>query len=156
MSTTPTTPTMSTTSNLETLDEQYEETRLIIEELLDDGSDPEGLYSIEHHFASDNFEDLEKVAVEAYKLSYDVTDAEELELDDGSIIFCCDAVREMPLDPELINQQVAQLLALADRCDVTYDGWGTYFVDPNGDDESDDYDEDGEYQDDDGEEQIRH
>lgn len=137
-------------SNREILAEQYEETRLIIEELLDDGSDPEGLYSIEHHLASDNFEDLEKAAVEAYKLSYDVTDAEELELDDGSVIFCCDAVREMPLDPELINEQVAQLVELADRCDVTYDGWGTYFVDPNEEDDGD-YDEEEE----DGEE-TRH
>lgn len=31
------------------LDAQYEETRLIIEELLEDGSDPDALYAIEHH-----------------------------------------------------------------------------------------------------------
>lgn len=140
-------------SNREILAEQYEETRLIIEELLDDGSDPEALYSIEHHFASDNFEDLEKAAVEAYKLSYEVTDAEELELDDGSVIFCCDAIREMPLDPDLINEQVTQLIELADRCDVTYDGWGTYFVDPNGDDE--DYEDEDDY-DEEPEEETRH
>lgn len=133
-------------SNRDILEEQYEETRLIIEELLNDGSDPEALYSIEHHFASDNFEDLEKAAVEAYKLSYDVTDPEELELDDGSTIFCCDAIREVPLDEELINEQVNQLVDIADRCDVTYDGWGTYYVDPDGEDEEyDDEEEETDY-----------
>ena len=35
----------------ELLEEQREETRLIIEELLDDGSDPEALYTIEHHLS---------------------------------------------------------------------------------------------------------
>ncbi len=33
----------------EQLEEQREETRLIIEELLEDGSDPDALYTIEHH-----------------------------------------------------------------------------------------------------------
>ena len=33
------------------LAEQREETRLIIEELLEDGSDPDALYAIEHHIA---------------------------------------------------------------------------------------------------------
>lgn len=132
-------------SNRDILEEQYEETRLIIEELLNDGSDPETLYSIEHHFASDNFEDLEKAAVEAYKLSYDVTDPEELELDDGSVIFCCDVIREVPLDEELINEQVNQLVEIADRCDVTYDGWGTYYVDPDGEDEDYDDEEEEDY-----------
>jgi regulator of RNase E activity RraB len=139
-------------SNREILAEQYEETRLIIEELLEDGSDPEAFYSIEHHFASDNFEDLEKAAVAAYKLSYDVSDAEELELDDGSVIFCCDAIREMPLDADLINEQVEQLVELADLCNVTYDGWGTYFVDPNGEDDEEYDDDDG----DDDQQEVRH
>jgi regulator of RNase E activity RraB len=34
------------------LEEQRDETRLIIEELLEDGSDPEALYTIEHHFSA--------------------------------------------------------------------------------------------------------
>ncbi|STK95204.1 RNase E inhibitor protein [Escherichia coli] len=36
-------------ANPEQLEEQREETRLIIEELLEDGSDPDALYTIEHH-----------------------------------------------------------------------------------------------------------
>ena len=46
------------------LAEQREETRLIIEELLEDGSDPDALYAIEHHISCENFETLEKAAVE--------------------------------------------------------------------------------------------
>ena len=41
------------------LEEQREETRLIIEELLDDGSDPDALYTIEHHLSCDSFDALE-------------------------------------------------------------------------------------------------
>ena len=37
-----------------------EETRLIIEELLEDGSDPDALYTIEHHLPRDDFGNPEK------------------------------------------------------------------------------------------------
>ena len=50
------------------LEEQREETRLIIEELLEDGSDPDALYTIEHHLSCNNFDSLEKAAVDAFKL----------------------------------------------------------------------------------------
>lgn len=53
-------------ANPEHTEEQREETRLIIEELLEDGSDPDALYTIEHHLSADDFETLEKVAVEAF------------------------------------------------------------------------------------------
>ncbi|VFS70558.1 Regulator of ribonuclease activity B [Kluyvera cryocrescens] len=43
-------------ANPEHLEEQREETRLIIEELLEDGSDPDALYTIEHHLSADDFE----------------------------------------------------------------------------------------------------
>ena len=66
-------------ANPELLEEQREETRLIIEELLEDGSDPDALYTIEHHFSADDFDALEKMAVEAFKLGYEVTEPEELE-----------------------------------------------------------------------------
>ncbi|MFW5389395.1 ribonuclease E inhibitor RraB, partial [Yersinia sp. 2542 StPb PI] len=73
-------------ANREMLDEQRDETRLIIEELLDDGSDPDALYTIEHHLSAEKFDVLEKAAVEAFKLGYEVTDAEELEVEDGSLV----------------------------------------------------------------------
>ena len=73
-------------ANPEQLEEQREETRLIIEELLEDGSDPDALYTIEHHLSADDLETLEKAAVEAFKLGYEVTDPEELEVEDGDIV----------------------------------------------------------------------
>src|SRR5471030_1433482 len=123
------------------LEEQRDETRLIIEELLEDGSDPEALYTIEYHFSAENFDLLEKSTVEAFKMGYEVTDAEELEVEDGSVLVCCDAVSEMALNADLIDTQVEQLFALAERLGVNYDGWGTYFEDGE-DDEDDDEDED--------------
>lgn len=137
-------------ANRELLEEQREETRLIIEELLDDGSDPDALYTIEHHFSAEKFEVLEKVAVEAFKLGYEVTDAEELEVEDGVLLMCCDAISEVALNAELIDAQVEQLLALAARHGVNYDGWGTYFEDPDGEGEEDGDDEDFYDEDDDG------
>ncbi|MCX9458631.1 ribonuclease E inhibitor RraB, partial [Vibrio cholerae] len=99
----------------EFLEAQQEETRLIIDELLEDGSDPDALYTIEHHLSAERFEELEKAAVEAFKLSYEVTDAEELEVEDGSVLVCCDVVSEIPLKAELIDAQVEQLVKLAEK-----------------------------------------
>lgn len=138
-------------ANPELLEEQREETRLIIEELLEDGSDPDALYTIEHHFSADDFETLEKVAVEAFKLGYEVTDPEELEVEEGETVICCDVLSECALNAELIDAQVEQLLNLAEKYEVDYDGWGTYYEDPNGEGEEDD--EDYVDDDDDG---IRH
>jgi regulator of RNase E activity RraB len=127
-------------ANREMLDEQRDETRLIIEELLEDGSDPDALYTIEHHLSAEKFEVLEKAAVEAFKLGYEVTDAEELEVEDGSLVMCCDVISEVALNAEIIDAQVEQLIALAETCGVNYDGWGTYYEDPNAED-----DEDGDF-----------
>ncbi|EOC3070280.1 ribonuclease E inhibitor RraB [Cronobacter malonaticus] len=133
-------------ANPELLEEQREETRLIIEELLEDGSDPDALYTIEHHFSADDFDTLEKLAVEVFKLGYEVTDPEELELEEGGeTVICCDALSECALNAELIDAQVEQLMNLAEKFNVEYDGWGTYFEDPDGeeDDEGMDEDDDG-------------
>ncbi len=116
-------------ANREILDEQREETRLIIEELLEDGSDPDALYTIEHHLSAEKFDLLNNAAVEAFKLGYEVTDAEELEVEEGPIMMCCDVIKEAALNPELIDAQVEQLVMLAERCGVNYDGWGTYYED---------------------------
>ncbi|APG16266.1 ribonuclease E inhibitor B [Kosakonia radicincitans DSM 16656] len=131
-------------ANPEHLEEQREETRLIIEELLEDGSDPEALYTIEHHLSADDFETLEKAAVEAFKLGYEVTEPEELELDEGEVVICCDVLSECALNAELIDTQVEQLINLAEKIGVEYDGWGTYYEDPDGEEG-----EDGEEGDDD-------
>ncbi|MBD8164757.1 ribonuclease E inhibitor RraB [Erwinia persicina] len=126
------------------LEEQREETRLIIEELLDDGSDPDALYTIEHHFSCDSFDALEKAAVEAFKLGYEVTEPEELDLEDGTKVMCCDILSEGALNAELIDAQVEQLIDVAAKFNVDYDGWGTYFEDPDAQDEDDEDGEEGE------------
>jgi len=128
------------------LEEQREETRQIIEELLEDGSDPDALYTIEHHFSCDSFDALEKAAVEAFKLGYEVTEPEELELEDGTTVMCCDILSEGALNADLIDKQVEQLVDVAGKFNVDYDGWGTYFEDPDAqdDDEEDDENDDNE------------
>lgn len=132
----------------EQLAEQYDETRLIIEELLDDGSDPDALYTIEHHVASNDFTSLEQFTIEAFKLGFEVTDAEEMNLDDGSLIFCCDIISESALEPELIDRQVEQLITICHRFNVIYDGWGTYFEGDDNDAEDDnmEYDDYDDYE----------
>lgn len=113
---------------------EQQETENIVEELLADGSDPDALYLIEHHISSTNFDILEKVAVEAFKLGYEATDPEEFADENGDGLLCFDIVSEVPLDTEIINKQIAQLIELAAKFNVNYDGWGTYF---EGDDEED-------------------
>lgn len=141
-------------ANPELLEEQREETRLIIEELLDDGSDPDALYTIEHHFSADDFETLEKLAVEVFKLGYEVTDAEELEVEEGDTVICCDALSECALNAELIDAQVEQLMNVAEKYGVEYDGWGTYFEDgEDGEDGEEGEDDDYVDEDDNG---VRH
>jgi hypothetical protein len=47
-------------------------------------------------------------------------------------VICCDILSECALNAELIDAQVEQLMTLAEKFDVEYDGWGTYYEDPNG------------------------
>ncbi|OCG45041.1 hypothetical protein A9G35_07115 [Gilliamella sp. Choc5-1] len=111
-----------------------QDTSTIIEELLEDGSDPHALYIIEHHISSQHFDKLEKVAVEAYKLGYEATDPDEDIDDAGNVIIAFDIVTESLLNAELINAQIAEIIALTTQFGVTYDGWGTYFEDGNDND----------------------
>ena len=108
--------------------EWQEETAEIIAELMEDGSNPDAEYPIEHHFAAVDFDSLEKLAVDLYKAGFDVEDAEEVELDDGAIVFCFDATKEGSLDVERITAEIATLLPLCKKYHVDYDGWGTYFA----------------------------
>ncbi|GLS82480.1 ribonuclease E inhibitor RraB [Paraferrimonas haliotis] len=114
------------------LAEQRQENAEIIELLLEDGSDPDALYTIEHHFSSNQFSVLEKAAVELFKLGFEVTDAEELALDDGAQLFCFDVIIEQKLELTKLNQDCEKLIALADKLSINYDSWGTYYMDPDG------------------------
>ncbi|UTV27376.1 ribonuclease E inhibitor RraB [Photobacterium atrarenae] len=128
-------------SYAELIEEQKEETREIIEALLEDGSDPDALYSIEHHFSADTFEELEAAAVEAFKMGFEVMEAEELELapeDGGGKVVCFDAVMESALNAELIDAQAEKLIQLAEKHNIDYDGWGTYFESGEEDEDAED------------------
>ncbi len=135
------------------MEEQREETREIIEELLEDGSDPDALYTIEHHLSCDSFDALEKAAVDAFKLGYEVTDPEELELEDGTTVMCVDIISEVALKDDLINAQIEQLVKMAGKHNVDYDGWGTYFEDPDAQEDDEEDDEEGPEEGDTG---VRH
>ena len=139
------------------LTELRQETDEIIESLLADGSDPEALYIIEHHVAHHDFDKLEKLVVDAYKLGYEISEAEEVEEENGDLVFVCDIVSEIKLDAELITAQQKELLPLIEKSGAIYEGWGTYFEDPNSDE--DEYGDDGEFfedEDDDFDDERRH
>ena len=129
------------------LDELKTETREIITDLLNDGSDPDALYIIEHHISHHNFDKLEKIAMDAFKAGYEVSEAEEFEEENCSVVFCCDIISEVELKLEIIDAQQKELLPLVEKYQGSYDGWGTYFEDPNADD--DEYGDDGEFFDED-------
>ena len=131
--------------------ELQSETREIIADLLNDGSDPAALYIIEHHVAHDNFDLLEKIALDAFKMGYEVSEAEEFEDDDGKPLFCFDIISEVELKAEIIDAQQKEILPLIERYQGVYDGWGTYFEDPNADE--DEYGNDGEFFDEEDEEE---
>ena len=72
----------------------------------------------------------------------------------NSVFECSlDAAQLCALKAELIDAQVEQLMNLAEKFDVEYDGWGTYFEDPNGEGGEEGDDEDYVDEDDDG---VRH
>ncbi|MFT6985555.1 MAG: regulator of RNase E activity RraB [Psychromonas sp.] len=110
----------------ELLAEFREETEEIVEALLEDGSNPDAVYMVEHHLSCSDFDLLEKAAIACFKKGYEVTDPEELELEDGSLILSFDVVVEMNLDEEAIMEDVEKLLILSQSFDIDYDGWGTY------------------------------
>ena len=104
-----------------------QETRDIIQSLLEDGSNPDAQYTIEHHFSGADFNRLEKAAVDCFKAGFEVTDAEELTLERGQTLLCFDAIGDAPLTEAAIGEQIQQLLPIAAKYGIEYDGWGTYF-----------------------------
>ncbi|MFU2089090.1 ribonuclease E inhibitor RraB [Avibacterium avium] len=126
--------------------ELQQETEEIIQQLLEDGSDPNALYIIEHHISHYDFEKLEKIAVDVFKAGYEVSDAEEFQDENGKLLFSFDAISEIELNEKQIFAQQQELIPLIRKFNGIYDGWGTYFEDPNATD--DEYGEDGEFFDD--------
>lgn len=115
-------------SQFDEREEWYEFNQETIDALLEDGSQADADYTIEHHLASSDFDKLEKAAVDAFKAGFEVTDAEELILDDGDMVFCFDATITRRLDRDALDKDTDTLLKIADKSGVFYDGWGTYFM----------------------------
>lgn len=93
--------------------------------ILEDGFDAEDIYVFEHHFSADDFERLEKAAIAAFKSGLDVSDAEEFEDEEtGKTLFGFDIYVEQQLDLEKLNQRSLELMELASRFNIDYDGWG--------------------------------
>ncbi|EGR4406855.1 ribonuclease E inhibitor RraB [Vibrio cholerae] len=129
----------------ELIEIQKEETRDIIQALLEDGSDPDALYEIEHHLFAEDFDKLENAAVEAFKMGFEVLEAEETEDEDGNKLLCFDATMQSALDAKLIDEQVEKLVNLAEKFDIIYDGWGTYYEGEDALYSDEDEDEDDEH-----------
>ena len=102
-------------------------TEVLVSELLADGTNDEVYHTIEHHFASSDFDLLEKTAIAAFKLGLEIEEPEEAELENGDKVFAFDIVTEQMLDVELIKTETKVMFELAIKCKVDYDGWGTYF-----------------------------
>ena len=100
-----------------------------VQALIADGAETDLLYEIEHHLASQDFTKLEKAAVELVKQGYHVDDADEFEDEQGKRWFAFMAVTDAELDKDILNRQVREIAAIADECEVEYDGWGTLIED---------------------------
>jgi len=109
------------------LKQWFEHTEILVNELLEDGANDEVYHTIEHHFASENFELLEKAAIAAFKLGLEIEEPEEAELENGDKVFAFDIVTEQMLNVELLKAETKSMFELAQQCKVDYDGWGTYF-----------------------------
>jgi len=111
----------------EELQHWFEHTDALVSELLADGTNDDVYHTIEHHFASEDFDLLEKSAVAAFKLGLEIEEPEEAELENGDKVFAFDIVTEQMLSAELLRDEVQKMFELAQKCKVDYDGWGTYF-----------------------------
>ncbi len=110
----------------------------VLSEMRTDGFDlNEDDYLIEHHFACRDFAKLEKLAVDLDGLGYDVGEADELQDMRNRVIFCFDALKETALSESIIKAQLEEIIPLASKYGVEYDGWGIPM-----DDYEDDYEED--------------
>ncbi|WP_206483387.1 ribonuclease E inhibitor RraB [Thalassotalea sp. G2M2-11] len=111
----------------EMLQQWYEHTSALVSALIEDGSNEEVHHTIEHHFSCQQFEQLEKAAVAAFKMGLEVEEPEEAECEDGSKVFAFDIITEQPLDENILKDETKSMFELAKQYKVDYDGWGTYF-----------------------------
>jgi regulator of ribonuclease activity B len=111
---------------METVDWK-EFTNDIIEQLLEDGSNTEAMYGIEHHFVAEDADVADKAQQEAFLKGWDVSDLEQVESEDGDTLYCFDVDMECPLDEVIIQEEVQNMVTFAEENKLEYDGWGTHF-----------------------------
>jgi len=106
-----------------------EHTKNLIADLIADGTNEEVHHTIEHHFSSVSFELLEAAAVTAFKMGLEIEEPEEAELENGDKVFAFDIITEQALEYDILSTETQAMFQLAKKCNVDYDGWGTYFED---------------------------
>lgn len=111
----------------EDLQQWQEHTEQLIEALIEDGTNEEVHHTIEHHFSSVDFDVLEKAAIAAFKMGFEIEEPEEAELETGEKVFAFDIITEQALEFDIIFDETKKMFELAKQCKVDYDGWGTYF-----------------------------
>ena len=113
--------------NDEDFQQWVEHSENLISDLIADDSNEEVHHTIEHHFSSVDFDVLEKAAITAFKMGFEIEEPEEAELETGEKVFSFDIVTEQPLELEIIVDETKKMFELAQQCNIDYDGWGTYF-----------------------------
>ena len=91
----------------EELQHWLDHTNALISELIEDGTNEEVHHTIEHHFASTDFDLLEKAAITAFKMGHEIEEPEEAELESGEKVFSFDIVTEQALEiwiPDFIQR----------------------------------------------------
>ncbi|GHB57631.1 regulator of ribonuclease activity B [Psychrosphaera saromensis] len=99
----------------------------IVEQLLDDGSNEEAMYGIEHHFVATTAEEADLAMQQGFLNGWDISELEQMEEEDGQIVFCFDVETECPLEEEIIGEEVVLMVEFADKNKLVYEGWGTHF-----------------------------
>lgn len=107
--------------------EWQDHTKALIDALVEDGTNEEVHHTIEHHFSSVDFDTLEKAAIAAFKMGFDVEEPEEAQLEEGTKVFAFDIITEQALEESIIFDETKTMYELAKQSGVDYDGWGTYF-----------------------------
>lgn len=101
----------------------------IVEQLLEDGSNEEAMYVIEHHFVADDPTKADEAMQQGFLNGWDVSELELAETEDGEQVYCFDVETECPLDEVIINEEVVSMVSFAEKQGLEYDGWGTHFED---------------------------
>ena len=91
---------------------QKQENKDIIKSLIDDGSDPDAIYVMEHHISCHEKSCIDEVSQAYFKAGYEVQDMEELILDDGAKVYGVDVVIEQTLQLDRINADCEQLMQI--------------------------------------------